>query len=132
MLREILRKFGAVAALLALVLPIVSTLAGTIAAADLTACCNTNYCPLHHNNRSNSNKDSPDCPGKSMPGQSTSTIRACDSAPNAIVGTALFVLVAPPALRAPAAVDTAVVFPFVSAVSFVSIPLTPPPRAVRS
>lgn len=132
MLREILRKFGAVAALLALVLPIVSTLAGTIAAADLAACCNTNYCPLHHNSRNNSQKDNPDCPGKNMPGQSSSTIRACDSPPNAIVGTPFFLLVTPLVLRAPVANDATYVLPSRSFASFLAIPLTPPPRVVQN
>lgn len=132
MLRDISRKFGAVAALLALVLPIVSTLAGTISAAGLPVCCNTSYCPLHHNSKSNSQKDRPDCPGKNMPGQSSSAIRACDSAPNAIVGAPLFVLVTPTVLRAPATNEAAYVLPSHSAASFVAIPLTPPPRTVQS
>ena len=126
-----LRKFVAVAALVALFLPVVSALAGTIAA-DLPACCNTNYCPLHHNSRNNSQKDSPDCPGKNMPGQSSSSVRSCDPAPNPIVGTALFVLVAPVALRAPAAVEAAEVLSFHSFTSFATTPLTPPPRAVQN
>jgi hypothetical protein len=132
MFRGVLRKFGAVAALLALLSPIVFALAGTIAAADLPACCNTNYCPLHHNGRSNSQKDSPDCPGKNMPGQSSSTIRSCDPAPNAIVGTPLFVLVTPLALRVPAADEAAYALPSRSFASFAAIPLTPPPRAVQN
>ena len=128
----VLRKFGAVAALLALLLPIAFALAGTIAAADLPACCNTNYCPLHHNGRSNSQKDSPDCPGKNMTGQSSSTVRACDPAPNAIVGTSLFVLVPPLALRFPATDEAAYVLPSHSVASFAAIPLTPPPRTIQS
>lgn len=127
-----LRKFAAIVALLALILPIVSTLAGTISAADLPVCCNTNYCPLHHNGRSDSHKDNPDCPGKNMPGQSSSSVRACDPAPNPIVGTALFVLVAPLVLRAPADDEAAYVVPSHSFASFLAIPLTPPPRVVQN
>jgi hypothetical protein len=132
MLRKLLRKFAAVLALLALLLPVVSTLAGTISAADLPACCNTNYCPLHHNDRSNSQKDSSDCPGKNMPGQRSSTVRACDPAPSAIVGTSLFVLVTPLVLRSPATDEAAYALPSHSVASFAAIPLTPPPRTVQS
>lgn len=132
MFRTVLRKSAAIAALLALLLPIVSTLAGTIAAADLRACCNTNYCPLHHNSKNNSQKDRPDCPGKNMPGPDSSAMRACDSAPNAIVGTSVFVLVTPLVLRAPAADEAAYVLPSHSFSSFLAIPLTPPPRTVQS
>jgi hypothetical protein len=132
MLRVVLRKFAAVVALSALLLPFVSALAGSVAAADLPACCNTNYCPLHHNGRNSSQKTTPECPGKNMPGQNSSTVRGCDSAPNAVVGTALFVLVAPLVLRAPAADEAAYVLPSRFFASFAVIPLTPPPRTVHS
>src|SRR5215472_14392113 len=85
MLGRLFRKFVAVLALLALLLPVASTLAGTITTAGVPVCCNTNYCPLHHSSRSNPQKDGPNCPGKNVPGPS-STIRACDSTPNPIVG----------------------------------------------
>ena len=127
-----MRKLAAIAALLALVLPVFSTLAGTISAADLRACCKTNYCPLHHNSRNNSQKDRPDCPGKNMPGPGSSAMRACDSAPNAIVGAPFFVLVTPIVLRALATNEAAYVLPSHSAASFVAIPRTPPPRTVQS
>lgn len=127
-----MRKLAAIAALLALVQPVFSSLAGTIFAADLPVCCNTDYCPLHHNSKSNSQKDRPDCPGKNMPGQNSSAIRACDSAPNAIVGAPFFVLVTPIVLRAPATNEAAYVLPSHSAASFVAIPLTPPPRIVQN
>jgi len=131
MLGRFFRKFAAVTALVALLLPVASTLAGLAYAAELPACCNTNYCPLHHNNRSNSQKDSSDCPGKGMPGQGPS-VRACDTAPNPIVGTSEFVLVKPLSLRA--AITTEVAFSFVAPFvpSFTAIPLTPPPRTIHS
>jgi hypothetical protein len=126
------RKFEAIAALLALLLSTVSTLAGTLSASELPACCNTDYCPLHHNAKNSPQKDSPNCPGKNMPGQGGSTIRSCDSAPNPIVGTALFVLITPVALCVPVTVETACVLPPPSISSFMAIPLTPPPRSVRN
>jgi len=132
MSRSFMRKFAAVLALLALLLPVVSTLAGTISAAGVPVCCNTNYCPLHRSSGNNSQKGAPDCPGKNMPGQSSSTVRACDSAPTAIVGTALFVLVTPTPLRAPVAVEAAYVPPSHCVASFVGMPLTPPPRTVQN
>ncbi len=130
MVRGLLRKLAALLALVALLLPVLSTFAAMISAAGLPVCCNTNYCPLHHNSGSNSQKSGPDCPGKNMPGQSSSSVRACDSAPNPIVGTAPFVLVSPVVLRAPIVVEKANVVPSQSVTSFVAIPLTPPPRAV--
>ena len=59
-------------------------------------------------------------------------MRACDAASNPVMGTALFVLVAPLAVRYPASAEPlrirpAQFFPFI-----VSIPLTPPPRTLPS
>jgi hypothetical protein len=129
MLRGFIRKFIAVAALVALLSPVASNLAGLVYASQLPMCCNTNYCPLHHSNRSNSQKGSP-CPGKDMPGQSSS-IRACDSSPNPIVGTEAYVLVTPVSLRAP--ITTEVAYGFIAhfVPSLAAIPLTPPPRTVQ-
>jgi len=130
MLGRLFRKFVAVLALLALLLPVASTLAGTITTAGVPVCCNTNYCPLHHSSRSNPQKGGPNCPGKNVPGPS-STIRACDSTPNPIVGTAAFVLATPVTLRAPVAIEAAYILPSHAVVSFVAIPSTPPPRTVQ-
>jgi hypothetical protein len=131
-LREAVRKFAAMAALLALLLPGVSALAETLSAAGLPACCNTAYCPVHHRQKSNLQKDKSNCAAVGMPGQDDCSMRACDSAPNPIVGTAAFVLITPIALRGPAVAEAAPAsvtrfFPFVA-----TIPLTPPPRTFLS
>ncbi len=131
-LRESLRKFGAVAALLAMLLPAVSTLAETLSAADLPACCNTIYCPVHHRQGKNLQQDKNNCGSMGALGQNDCSMRACDAAPNPVVGTAAFILVTPIALRGPAVAEahTALVsqfFPFVA-----TIPRTPPPRTFPS
>jgi hypothetical protein len=127
-LRQIARKFSAVMALMALLFPGVSILADTLSAADLPACCNTIYCPLHHRQMSDLQKDKANCDAMGIPGHNNCSMRACDPAPNPIVGTAVFNLVIPMALRGPAVAEAAPVlesqfFPYVA-----MIPLTPPPR----
>jgi hypothetical protein len=127
-LRKIVRKLAALAALLALLLPGVSALAETISAPDSLACCNTAYCPVHHRQRRNLQQDKNNCDAKGIPGQNDCSMRACDAAPNSIVGTAAFVLVTPVALRGPAIAEAtpalaSLFFSYVAA-----IPLTPPPR----
>jgi hypothetical protein len=131
-LRKIARKLAAVVALLALLLPGVSALAETLSAADLPACCNTAYCPVHHHQGRNLQKDKNNCDAMGIPGQNDCSMRACDAAPNSVVGTAAFVLVTPVALRGPIAAEAAPAlpsqfFPFVA-----TIPLTPPPRTFLS
>jgi hypothetical protein len=131
-LRETLRKLAAIAAVLALLLPGVSTLAETLSAADLPACCNTAYCPVHHRMGRNLQKDKSNCDAMGIPGQNDCSMRACDAAPNPIVGTAAFVLVTPVVLRGPAIAEptpalATLFFPYVPA-----IPLTPPPRTFLS
>ena len=130
-LRNGIRKLAAVAALVALLLPCVSALAGTLSAADLPACCNTIYCPLHHRQMSELQRDKSDCDAMGV-GQKDCSLRACDAAPNPIVGTAVFILVIPDAMRGPAVAEGAPAvasqfFPYVSA-----IPVTPPPRTFLS
>ena len=131
-LREAVRKFAAIAALLALLLPGVSALAGTLSAADLPACCNTVYCPLHHRQMSDLQSDKSNCDAAGMPGHNDCSMRACDAAPIPMVGTTVIVLVTPVALRGPAAAEVATIprsqFPPYVAV----VPLTPPPRTFPS
>jgi hypothetical protein len=130
-LRNVVRKLAAFAALLALLLPGVSGLAETLSAAELPACCNTIYCPLHHRQMSDLQKDKSNCNAKGT-GQNDCSMRACDAAPNPIVGTAVFILVIPAALRGPAVAEAAPAlasqfFPYVA-----TIPVTPPPRTFLS
>jgi hypothetical protein len=131
-LQKIVRKLAAIAALLALLLPGVSALAETISAADSLACCNTAYCPVHHRQARDLQKDKSNCDAKGIPGQNDCSMRACDAAPNSIVGTVAFVLVTPVALRGPAIAEAAPVFAslFVPYVS--TVPLIPPPRTFPS
>jgi hypothetical protein len=131
-LRGIGRKIAAVAALLAMLLPGLSTLAETLSAANLPACCNTTYCPVHHRQSRDLQKDKSNCDSMGIPGQRDCSMRACDAPQAPAVGTPSFVLVAPVALSIPNAAEaapvTAALFsPFVPAV-----PLTPPPRALTN
>ncbi len=131
-MREAIERIAAIAALLALLLPGISTLAESLSAAELPACCNTIYCPLHHRQMSDLQKDKNNCDSMGTRGQSGCSMRACDAAPNPIVGTAPFVLVIPVALRRPAVAEASITlasqfFPFVA-----TIPLTPPPRLFPS
>lgn len=127
-----MRKLAAVVALLALILPGVSALAGSLSAADLPACCNTVYCPLHHRQMSDLQRDKANCDAMGGSGQMDCSMRACDAAPAPIVGTAVFILIVPVTLRGPVVAGTAPApvsrfFPYV-----VTIPLTPPPRTFLS
>lgn len=131
-LRQIVRKLAAIAAILALLLPGISALAGTLSAADLPACCNTAYCPVHHRQVRNLQKDKSNCDAMGIPGQIDCSMRACDAAANPAVGTAAFVLITPVALRGPAVAESTPAlasqfFPYVA-----TIPLIPPPRTFPS
>jgi hypothetical protein len=126
------RKIAAIAALLAMLLPGLSTLAEALSAADLPACCNTAYCPVHHRQPSHLQRDKSNCDSMGIPVQRDCSMRACDSAQLPVVGAPAFVLAAPVTLSTPAAAEpafsaVALFSPFVFAV-----PLTPPPRALAS
>ena len=131
-LREILSKFAAIAGLVALLLPGVSPLMGALSAADLPACCNTIYCPLHHRQMNDLQKDKSNCDAAGMLGHNDCSMRACDAAPNPAVSITVIVLVTPLALRGPSVAEaaTAAVFDFPRPVS--TFPLTPPPRTFPS
>jgi len=131
-LRETVRKLAASTALLALLLTGVPSLAETLSAADLLACCNTAYCPVHHLHGRNLQKYKSNCNALGIPGQNDCSMRACDAAPNPIVGSVLFVLGTPVALRVPAIAEgtpasASQFFPFAA-----KIPPIPPPRAFPS
>jgi hypothetical protein len=130
-LQKIVCKLAAIAALLALLLPGVSALAEAISAADSLACCNTAYCPVHHRQGRNLQEDKSNCDATGMAGHNNCTMRACDSAANLIVGTALFVLVTPVALRGPAIAETAPVLSSLFVPYVATIPLIPPPRTFQ-
>ena len=121
-MQKIVRKLAAMAALLALLLPGVSAWAETISAADSLACCNAAYCPVHHRQARDLQKDKSNCDAKGMAGRNNCSMRACDAAPNTMVGTAAFVLVTPVALRGPAVADTA---PALASVFSLTLPRFP-------
>ena len=131
-MRGVWRKIAAILALLAMLLPGLSTLAETLSAATLPACCNTAYCPVHHRQYHDLQKDKKNCDSMGMPGQRDCSMRACDAPQAPAVGTPLFVLTAPVTLSAPAVSQAAVstAAPFVRFVF--AVPLTPPPRVLAS
>src|SRR3984893_10904416 len=131
-LRDIPRKLLAVVALSALLAASTPAFAESLAGSASPACCNTSYCPVHHRQGRNLQKDKSNCDATGMPGHDDCSMRACDAAPNPMVGTAAFVLVTPVALRGPAIAGAtpalaALFFPYVA-----TIPLIPPPRTFPS
>ena len=131
-LRDISRKFLAVAALIALLAASTPALAESLSASDLPACCNTAYCPVHHRQGREMQKDKSDCAAHGKAGAADCSMRACDPAPNQAVGTALFTLAAPITISYEATVQAAPLslssfVPFVA-----SLPSTPPPRTFPS
>ena len=131
-LQEFIRKFAVIAALLALLLPGVSALAETISAGNLPACCNTVYCPLHHRQMTDLQRDKTNCGVTGATGQHDCSMRACDAAPNPAVGTAQFVLVTPVALRRPSVAEAILLLAAQISPSVFTIPSTPPPRTLLS
>lgn len=121
------RKLAAIAALVALLLPGLSVLAGALSAADLPACCGTIYCPVHHRQLRDLQKDKSNCDSIGMPGHDCS-MRACDAEPAPMVGAVIFVLVAPVTLNGPAVAEAAPVSASRFSPYVASVPLTPPPR----
>jgi hypothetical protein len=131
-LRKIVRKFAAVAALAALLLPGFSALAETLSASDLPACCNTAYCPVHHRQGRNLQKDKGICDAMGIPGQNNCSMRACDAPPSSVVGTSAFVMPAPVALRGPSSTKATLAVARQFFPNVASIPLIPPPRTLPS
>ena len=133
-MRGFTRKLAAVTALLALLLPVFSLLAGTLAAGDLPACCGTAICPVHHRQMRDLQRDKSNCASNGTPGQRDCSMRACDAPQNPAVGTSAFVLLAPVrfALNVPAAEEAAPNSASRYSPSVAPIPLTPPPRTLPS
>jgi hypothetical protein len=127
-LRGIGRKIAAVVALLAMLLPGLSTLAETLSAADLPACCNTTYCPVHHRQPRDLQKDKSNCDSMGIPGQHECSMRGCDAPQAPAVGTPSFVLVAPVTLSVPTAAEAAPLAAALFSPYVFAVPLTPPPR----
>jgi len=127
-----LRKLAAALLLLAMLLPSPALLAGALLAADLPACCNTSYCPLHHRQASDVERDKNLCGSMSIPGHTDCAMRACEDAPRPTISAVVFVLVTPPELRAPSAAESAPAASLKSDPSAPAFLLTPPPRPLLS
>src|ERR1700730_8699449 len=130
--RNISRKLVAVAALLALLAASTPALAEALSASDLPACCNTTYCPVHHRQGRNMQKDKSNCGAHGKSAMADCSMRACDATPNQAVGTTPFMLAAPVTIFYEATAQAAPLslsgfVPFV-----VSLPSTPPPRKFPS
>lgn len=130
-MRGIGRKLVAVAALVALLLPGLSVLAGALSAADLPACCGTTYCPVHHRQLRDLQKDKSNCDSMGTSGHDCS-MRACDAASAPMVGAVIFVLVAPVTLSGPIVAEAAPASASRFSPYVLAVPLTPPPRALPS
>ncbi len=131
-LRQVAKRFLVAASLFALLTASVPGLEESLSGSSLPACCNTAYCPVHHRQMSNLQRDKSNCNVIGMPGQNDCSMRACDAAPNLIVGTSAFVLISPVALRGPAVAGAVPAlasqfFPYVP-----TIPSIPPPRTFLS
>jgi hypothetical protein len=131
-LKDIPRKLLAVAALLALLAASTPALAESLSASDSPACCNTTYCPVHHRQGRDIQKDKRNCDTAGHPARNDCSMRACDATPTQAVGTALFTLAAPITISYEATVQ-ATPLSLSSFVPFVvSLPSTPPPRLLPS
>jgi hypothetical protein len=130
--KQMTRKIQAVVALVALLIASVPALAESLATPDLPSCCNTVYCPLHHRQARELQQDKTKCDSKGNPARNDCSMRACDPTPQPAMGTALYLLATPPAIRYAVTAEPAR-FPMTRHFAFaVSIPLTPPPRLLAS
>jgi hypothetical protein len=131
-LRDISRKLLAVTALFALLAANTPALAESLSAANPAACCDTVYCPLHHSQGRNMQKDKANCDSHGKTGATDSSMRSCDDTAHQVIGDAPFALTAPvtifyETMTEAAPHSLASFFPFV-----VSLPSTPPPRTLPS
>jgi hypothetical protein len=127
-----LRKFLAILALSTLLLASLPALAESLSASELPACCNTVYCPLHHRQGGNLQQDKGNCDAQGHSAGNGYSMRACDTPPNPVAGTALFVLVAPVAIAYRAIAEPAPIHVSLSFPIHLNLPSTPPPRTLPS
>jgi hypothetical protein len=129
-LGQIMRKLRIITALIALVLASIPALAESLSASELSSCCTTAYCPLHHRNIQDLQRDKNNCDSHGQSAGNDCSMRACDMAPNPSMGTALFTLAAPMSIAFQTNVEPAPglgsrFFPF-----HLNFPTTPPPRTL--
>jgi len=130
--RDIPRKLLAVVALLALLAASTPAFAEALSASNSLACCNTAYCPVHHRQSREMQKDKSNCDAHGKTGAPDCSMRACDPAPNQAVGTTSFTLTAPITIFYEATAQAAPLS-FSAFVPYVfSLPSTPPPRPLPS
>jgi hypothetical protein len=130
--QQIMRKLVAVAALLALLLAGVPTLADAFSSPDLPPCCNSIYCPMRHHRAGGQQKQMSNCAAECNSKGNGCSMNVCDMSPTPILGIAPFVLAVPMAVHnhaiaepAPAFVPGFVFFPL-------RVPSIPPPRTFPS
>ena len=129
---QIARKLQAIAALAALLLVGVPTLAESLSPPDGSACCSTSYCPLHHRQIEDLQKDKSKCDAQGHLAGNECSMRACDLAPSPAVGTALFVLTAPISIAFQTNVEPAPALVSMFLPFSLNLPTTPPPRTIPS
>jgi hypothetical protein len=127
-----IRKFLAIFALSTLLLTSLLPLAESLSAADLPACCNTAYCPLHHRQGGNLQQDKSICGAQDHTAGNDCSMRACDTAQNPVVGTALFVLTAPAEIAYRASAEPATILVSLFFPVHLNFPSPPPPRTLPS
>jgi hypothetical protein len=126
------RKFMAIAALFALLMASTPALADSLSLSAVPACCNTAYCPMHHRQVRDIQKDKHNSDTTGKPARADCSMRDCDCTQNQAVGTAPFVLVAPVAIFYEATAQDAPLLPARFFPFTVNIPSTPPPRTLPS
>jgi hypothetical protein len=130
--RGIPRKLLAVVALLALLAASTPAFAEALSASASPACCNTSYCPVHHRQGRDLQKDKSNCDAHGKTGAPDCSMRACDPALNQAMGMTAFTLAAPITIFYEATAQAAPLS-FSGFVPYVfSLPSTPPPRLLPS
>jgi len=127
-LRKITRKLQAVAALLALLLASVPTLADAFSSADMPACCNSMDCPMRPGQICGSQKHASDYAGMG----NGCSMCSCDMSPKPILEIAPFVLAIPLAIHSQMIAEPAPAFVPGFLFSRGSVPSIPPPRTYPS
>ncbi len=131
-LKDSPRKLLTVVALFGLLAASTPALAESLTASDSLVCCKTAYCPVHHRQVHDMQKDKSNCDAQGKPAGSDCSMRACDPTPNPAVGTAPFTLAAPITILYEATTQPAQLSFYGFVPSVVSLPSTPPPRTLPS